>query len=176
MKKIWIIAGVIGIAVLALGTGGLAYAQTETPQLFMNPDYEGGMRGGRGGFGGMRADMLTADDGLYHEYMYDGFAELFGLSVDEIETRIESGETMWQIAEAVGVTMEEFGEIMAQVRTERFDQAIAEGVITQEKAEFMDQRMSQWQDGDFGSGYEDCMGDGTYESFNRAPQGRWNAP
>jgi hypothetical protein len=81
---------------------------------------------------------------------------------------------MWQIAEAVGVTMEEFGEIMAQVRTERFDQAIAEGMITQEKAEFMD---SQWQDGDFRSGYEDCMGDGTDESINRGPQqGRWNAP
>ena len=173
MKKFWIIAGLLGITVLALGTAGLTYAQSETPQPVTPPGYGNGMMGGRGGFGGMRADMLTADDGLYHEYMYDGFAELFGLSVDEIETRIESGETMWQIAESAGITMEEFGEIMTQVRNERFDQAIAEGVITQEKAEFMD---SQWQDGDFGSGYEDCMGDGTYESFNREPQGRWTAP
>ena len=176
MRKIWIIVGVLGVATLALGAAGLAYAQSETPPPFMNPGYEGGMRGGRGGFGGMRADLLTADYGPYHEYMYDAFAELFGLSVDEIETRIESGETMWQIAEAVGVTMEEFGEIMAQVRTEVFDQAIAEGVITQEKVKFMDQRMSQSQDGDFRSGYEDCMGIGTDDSINRGPQGRWNAP
>ena len=40
MKRTWIIAGLLGITVLALGTAGLTYARSETPQPVTPPVME----------------------------------------------------------------------------------------------------------------------------------------
>ena len=50
MKKIWIIAGLLGFTVLALGAAGIVYAQSETPQPATPPGFGNGMMGGRGGY------------------------------------------------------------------------------------------------------------------------------
>ena len=91
MRKIWIIVGVLGVATLALGGAGLAYAQSETPPPFMNPGYDPGMMGSRVRHGG---GLANGEEALYHESMLESFAEALGIAIDQIEARLESGEMM----------------------------------------------------------------------------------
>ncbi len=174
MRKSWIIVGVVGIAVLALGAAGLAYAQSDTPPV-TNPGYGPEMMGDRGSYVGMRGELAIGEDGPYHELMLESFAEALGIAVDQVEARLDSGEMMWQIAEAAGISEEEFLEIMQQGRKTMVEQAFEDGKLSQEQADFMGPR---WQEGGFGGGYEGCMGYGysSEEGYQQVPQGRWNAP
>ncbi len=172
MRKVWIIVCVLGVATLVLGAAGLAYAQSETPPPSMNPGYGPGMMGSRGRHGG---GLVNGEEGPYHELMFESFAEALGIAVDQLEARLESGEMMWQIAEAEGVSEEEIFDLMQQGRQEMVEQAVEDGILGQEQAEFMGPR---WQEGGFRDGYGDCMGYGysNKEGYHRGPQGRWNAP
>jgi hypothetical protein len=173
MRKIWIIIGVLGIATLALGAAGLAYAQSETPPPFINPGYGSGMMGGHGGFGGMHGGWTNGDTGPFHELMLEAFADGLGLSADQIQIRLDSGETMWQIAESEGFSIEGFRETMWQARTTMMEQAVEDGILTQEQVDGMGNR---WQAGGFGPGYGGCIGIGAQEGFHHGPDGRWNSP
>ena len=124
MKKIWKVVTVIGLVALAFGATSLAYAQTESPQPYSNPDYGQGMMGGRGRFGG---DAAYGEVGLYHEINVESFAGALGLTASQLETRLESGETMWQVAEAEGISREEFSVIMQDARSTALDQAVEDG-------------------------------------------------
>jgi hypothetical protein len=172
LRKIWIIVGVLGVAALALGAAGLAYAQSETPPPFMNPGYGPGMMGGRVRHGG---GLANGEESLYHESMLESFAEALGIAIDQLEARLESGEMMWQIAEEEGVSEEEIFDIVQQGRQAMVEQAVEDGILSQEQAEFMGPR---WQEGGFRGGYGGCMGYGysNEEGYHRGPQGRWYAP
>jgi hypothetical protein len=174
MKKYLILAGIVALAILALGAVNLVNAQSETPSPDWNPGFGSGMMGGHRGFGGWGEGYRTDEEGPLHEYMIAAFAEAIGLSPDEIETRHEAGETMWQIADSEGIYVEEFIEIMTQVRSEVIDQVFTDGVLTQEQADFLRQRWSQRQSGGFGPGSGYCMGEG--EGLHRGYHGRWNTP
>lgn len=168
MKKIWIIVSVLGISIFALGATGLAFAQSESPQPFTDSGYGQGMMGGRGRSGGQ---LAFGEEGSYHEIMLASFADALGIEVDQLETRLEAGETMWEIVEAEGASWEDFITIMEQSRTAMFDQAVEDGKLNQEQAVFMNSRSQ-------GRGFErevgGCMGDDY--SDQQVPQGRWNAP
>ena len=168
MKKLVVIGILIGVLVLALGLTGLAFAQSPTPQPPQNPGYGPGMMGGRG-FGGMLGGRADGEYGPMHEYMEQAFAKAFGLSEDELEQRLEAGETMWQIAEDLGYSQEEFGQLMVEARTEALNQAVEDGLLTREQAEWMIARMAQRQAAGFGPGSGTCMGGGR-GGFG----GRWN--
>jgi hypothetical protein len=153
MKKIWIIGIVVIVAALGVGA---AFAQAPTPA---EPDtsYGPGMMGGRGGYG-MLGQTQLADGGYgpMHEYMIDAFAEAFGISPDELNSRLVAGESMWQIAEAYGFGSEEFSAMRLEARDYALQQAVQAGTITQEQAEWMSQRMNRM--GGYGSGA--CDGSG----------------
>ena len=172
MKKLLIIVGVLGTTLLALGAMGLAFAQTESPQPFTNPGYGHGMMGGRGRYGG---GMVYGEVGLYHEVIHESFAETLGITAEQLEARLEGGEMMWQIVEAEGATWEEFITLMQQARSTMLEQAVEEGTMSQEQADFMNSRL---QGRGFGQGYGGCMSsdDGNHQGYHRGPQGRWNAP
>lgn len=73
-------------------------------------------------------------------------AEMFGLSAEELKAKLESGMTMKEIGEELGITKEDFQAKMkeqAKARmTERLNQLVTEGEITQEQA---DKRLEQMQ-------------------------------
>ncbi|HLE14637.1 MAG TPA: hypothetical protein VI776_07810 [Anaerolineales bacterium] len=175
MKKLVVIGILIGVLVLAFGLASLAFAQSPTPQPPQYPGYGPGMMGGYGGmmggrgFGGMLGGRADGEYGPMHEYMERAFAKAFGLSEDELEQRLEAGETMWQIAEDLGYSQEEFGELMVEARTEALNQAVEDGLLTREQAEWMIARMAQRQAAGFGPGSGTCMGGGR-GGFG----GRWN--
>lgn len=176
MKKLLLVSLIVAVAVLALGTAGYAYAQSQQPN---SGTYGPGMMGGRGGRGMMGGGYgmfgYTDEDGdgygPMHDYMLAGFAEAFGLSVEELQAQLDAGETMYTIAEAQGLTFEEFQALMIEVRTEALNQLVADGVITQEQADWMLSRMARMGQG-YGAGAGSCpMGGGSFGGRG----GRWNS-
>lgn len=155
MKKIWI----IGIVVLATAlVAGAAFAQAPTPTE-PGTGYGTGMMGGRGGYGMMGQAQLADGDGPLHEYMVEAFANALGIDVEELETRLAANESMWQIAESYGVSAEDFSALRLEARASALQQAVEAGLITQEQATWMNQRMSNRG---FAGGACDGMGpDGT---------------
>jgi hypothetical protein len=138
MKKLFVSIVVISIAVLALGIAGVAYAQTTTQNP--NSGYGIGMMGGRGPRGGMGAGHMNGGEGYLHDYMIAAFAEKLNIPVDELESRIDNGETIAQIASSQGLTVEQFRSLMTEARAQAIDQALKDGKLTQEQSDWMTQR------------------------------------
>jgi uncharacterized protein YidB (DUF937 family) len=78
--------------------------------------------------------------GVLHDAMIAVFAENLGISVDDLNARLTNGETMAQIATASGLTAEEFQAVMVAARSQAVDQAVTDGTLTQEQADWMKQR------------------------------------
>ncbi len=137
MKKWMIVSGVAVVALAAVGAGlgfgtSLAFAQDETP----TPPWPGfgpaGMMGGRwtgGGYGPM------------HESMVAAMAEALNLTEEQLESRLADGETMAQIAEAQGLSPEELQAAMTEASQSAIRDAVDQGLLTQEQADWMQQRM-----------------------------------
>ena len=174
MKKIWKIVGLIGMVAIAFGATGLAYAQTVSPEPYADPGNGQGMMGGRDRYAGT---MASSEVGTYHEIIVGSFAEVIGISVDQLEARLETGETMWQIVEAEGVTWDEFIAIMQEAHSATLEQAVEDGTMSQEQAEFMYSRRQASGD-DQGQEYGSCMEyeNSDQQGFQRGSQGGWNAP
>ena len=106
--------------------------------------------GGSFGAGSMGAAISTADE-LLHDYILQAFSDATGLTIDEIEVRLGAGETLSDIALSLDMTLDEFFTMMIEVRTEALTAAVADGVITQEQADWMLDHLSQMRQGDVGS-------------------------
>jgi hypothetical protein len=170
MKKALIIGSLVVVGILIFGAVGVASAQTLLPRIFgsrsmsdwesrssmMNSQGTGtGMMGGGRGSRGMMGSQI--DSGILHDYMLAGFAAAFDMEVADLQARLDAGETMYDVAVSLNYTQEQFTELMTTVRTDAINQALADGVITQEQADWMLTRLSQRGQGGFGTGT--CTGD-----------------
>lgn len=150
------ILGIVGILVLALalGTTSQVFAQTETPQTaavgYAN-GYGMGGRGARGGAAIGQGTMARSQDGILHKGMIEVYAAEFGLSVDDLNAKLASGETLADIAFAAGLTADEFSALKVEARTAAVDQAVVDGTLTQEQADWMKSRSGGAMRGGFGS-------------------------
>lgn len=124
MKKVLLILTVTGVI-----AAGLVIAAPTAAEEFTPP-------GPRGGWG--------AGEGPLHEVMLSSMADALGLNVGELEARLEAGESMVQIALDQGYDPEEAQELMLQARTAAVEQAIAEGLISEEMAEYMQGGLSRF--------------------------------
>lgn len=144
MKKI--LLGMLMIAVvgvIALGTTGFAYAQTTAPQA-NDPiyGYGSGMMFGRGNRGNAgSSNGFGTQDGILHDAMMTVYSEELGIPVDELETRLADGETLVQIALDKGLAIDEITALMTEARSQAIAQAVADGTLTQEQADWMSQHM-----------------------------------
>jgi hypothetical protein len=190
MKKLVLVTLLVVVAVLALGGVGYAYAQSRQPGNGANgsgaygPGMMGGwgqqggrgMMNGGGMMGGGYGMMGFADEdgdgyGPMHDYMLAGFAEAFGLTVDELQAQLDAGETPYTIAIAQGMTDEEFQALVTEIHSQTLSQLVADGVITQAQADWMTSHMSQMWQGGYGPGSGGCPMHGG-EFGGRG--GRWN--
>ena len=153
MKKTILI---VALVVLALGVFGVgaAFAQDGVPPY-------------AGGYGPM---MQNGTTGPLHTFMTIEFAKQLDLNVDDVNTRLAAGETMYDVALSAGVTAEEFPAVMTEVRSKALDAAVAANVITQEQADWMKSRGA----GMMGNGgYGNCTGTGPQGQGGQfGPQGR----
>jgi hypothetical protein len=118
----------------------------------------GGMMGGRGnnigpGMMGGRGARLARGAGIMHDDMISAFADAVDLTVDEVNTRLESGETIREIAIAQGFTEEQLPDLVTQVRQAALDKAVADGDITQAQADLMLEHMNEYIGEGFGPGF-----------------------
>jgi len=162
MKKLlFIVAGFV-LAVAVFGVAGLVYAQTTddpaAPCPYCGTGEGYGMRGGRGG-AGMTGFSEDGEYGPLHDVILAAFAEALGLTPEELEARRQAGETIWQIAEAQGLTLAEFRAMQFDVRYAALDAAVAEGLIEQGQADWMRSRLEYRQEEGLGPG--SGMGFGT---------------
>lgn len=152
MKKVLIIGALFGVFLLALGATGLAYAQSNT---FQAPAGFGQTAGY--GYGGRGMGLMwDGETGPLHEFMTSALAEALGITPEELISQRGSGETLWQIAESQGISSEDFSTLVADARAKALDQAVQDGAITQEQADWMSQRMGPG----FGPGAGQCDGSG----------------
>ena len=169
MKKILVISAIVGVVLVSLGVAGYAYAQTLTPPG-PNGSFGRGMMGGRG-YGMMGGRNVDGGYGHLHQYMIDAWAEVFGMKVEDLQASVDNGDTMWVIAQEKGFTWDKFIETMKDVRTQAIQAAVADGVITQEQADWMQSRIEQM--GTMGGGLGPCQG-GSGQGRGGRGGGRWN--
>jgi hypothetical protein len=90
--------------------------------------------------------------GILHPYFVAALAEKLDLTVEDVNARITSGETMYQIALDEGIAVEDIPALLLEVRTAALKQAVADGVINQKMADWMLQRMQPRGQSGLGSG------------------------
>ncbi len=176
MKKLIGLVAVLVITVVALGAvAGLVYAQAPTPNPV--PFGPGGMMGGRGGRGGMGGGMMggyaqTGETGPMHEVMVAAMAKALNMEVKDLEAALDSGKTMWDVAQEQGLSQEQFVAAMQSAREAALKQMVADGVITQAQADWMLQRGMGGRGGNAGN----CpgMNGGQRGPGRGAGGGRWN--
>ncbi len=159
MKITWTIGAIAVVAALGLGTA-VAYAQTETP-----PAQLGGH-----GLGMGRGMRFAQGDGTYgplHDDMIAALANGLGLSADDLKARLAKGETAGAIAQAKGMSLEQFRSLWQQARTEAVKTALAKGEITQAQADWMQQHSQSM--GPNGN----CPTWGGSGPVGSGPRGRW---
>jgi hypothetical protein len=170
MMNIWQKVG-LGAAALALTGGALfasvAYAQTTTPtpeeetapteqatpteendswlfdhlfgdRLFGEGRPDGpGMGRGRGhgmGHGGPMGGLLRGEQ-------FAIAAEVLGMTTEELQTALEEGQSLSEIAEAQGMDEAAFEAAFQVAAIERIDQAVADGDLTEEQATLLKERI-----------------------------------
>ena len=109
-----------------------------------------------------RALKRAVDDAFDRDALHEALAGALGLSVEEFEAAILSGERLSTLAENADVTLEELGDIMRTFREDALARAVAEGVITQEQADQMLERM-ELRGGKFGGKFKGPGGLGCRE-------------
>ncbi|MFH1184018.1 MAG: hypothetical protein V1755_03130 [Chloroflexota bacterium] len=142
-----VVVGLMVAATLAVFTTGVVFAQSPQPPA---PGGGGGM-----GPGGGRGDMgfigANGEEGPLDEYMVSAIADALGITADEVESRHEAGETAYQIALDLDFTADEIHALLRDARLKAWAAAAADGVVSQEQADWMKSRPS-------GMGYGNCDG------------------
>ncbi len=128
------------------GPGGMMNGYGYGPGGMMNGYGRGGMMGGRRG-------EFGDGYGFMHEYMISAFANAVGLTVDQVNTDLQNGQTFTQIANAQGFTGDKLTQLVSQVRKDALAQAVKAGVITQSQADRMLQMMNNYTGLGFGPGF-----------------------
>ncbi len=144
MGKIFV-GVLIGAALVGavLGVFGLVNAQGPVAPLVegQQPGYGMMGQGRMGGRGGMMGQAYAGtQEGPMHDLMIEAWSAKLGLGIDELNQRIVDGETMYEIAISTGMTAEEFQAARVEIHAAVLEQAVAQGLITQEQADWMQSR------------------------------------
>jgi hypothetical protein len=104
MKKSLVAALIAVVLVGVVGATGAVFAQSSTPQ---------GIVAGQG-FGNRAQAQVQIDGGLeiYHDEIMTTFANALNISVEDLEARLDTGETLVQIALSEGISFEEIKALM----------------------------------------------------------------
>ncbi len=154
MKTVWIVAAitvvlgllaVAGGAAAAMAFGRPAVTSVQVPfsggQLPGMPGMRPGMRfDGRGeGFGPMGGmlGLNLGTSGPVHDAVIAALAKGLGLSVDELNSQLGSGQTLGAIVNQKGLTTEQVCSLFGDARQAGIKAAVTAGEITQAQADRM---------------------------------------
>lgn len=144
MKKLLVTLLLAGVIVMSFGLVSTANAQGPDTQPFHG-------QGGRwGGNGITNVDREVNED--VHDLMMAAWSSQLGISVEDLESRVDAGETLSQIVLSTGKTFDEFRTLQSSVMTTVADQALAAGYIDQAQHDWMIQRAERQASG-LGGGF-----------------------
>lgn len=119
MKRNIFLALVAALTISLVATGA-AFAQGNGP-----------------GGNGVNAGTSVNVEVTLSNYMPSAMAEVLGLSVDDVNAQLASGETFYTIALAQGYTADQLPALMTSIRSEAIDLATAAGTLTADQATFL---------------------------------------
>ncbi|MFW5943040.1 MAG: hypothetical protein ACOCXI_14655 [Chloroflexota bacterium] len=120
---------------------------------------------GRGPFHGQGPGMQYRQ--VDQDVMHEAIADALGVTVEEFEAARAEGQTLYDLAQELNVEMDAVWEAMRAVKAEAIDQALADGLITEAQAEWLQSRPGPG--GGAGAGLGPCNGTG--ERQGSGPQG-----
>jgi hypothetical protein len=115
-----ILLALVAALTLSLVVTGMAFAQGYGP----------GRNGTNAGTGIPMEVTLS-------NYMPAAMADVLGLSVDDVNAKLASGETFYTIALSMGYTTDQLPALMTSVRAEAIDLATAAGTISADQSSFL---------------------------------------
>jgi hypothetical protein len=125
--------------------------------------------------------MSQGQEGSLHDYMLNAMAEAIGIPAADLEAWLENGETIYQIALDQGIAADDIPALMQAARSQAIAAALADGVITQAQADWMQahsfgrgghgQGMGPGQG--LGAGQGPCDGTGVPVGTGMQRGGRW---
>jgi hypothetical protein len=98
------------------------------------------------------AQTAQPNTGTLHEYMEKALAAKLSLPLATVESEFDSGKSLAQIALDHGITQADLQAFMLDVRTQALKAAVADGIITQAQADWMNQHGYRGMGGGFGRG------------------------
>ena len=134
-KRLFLLSGA-ALVVLLVSLIGATVVFADEPEPGAEAPFCRGM-GGRGAFG----DRMFGPVGGDRWTMFDTMAEALGFSPVELFTELHAGKSPDEVAEAQGVDMESLQDKMkaarAEAMEEAIEQAVADGNMSQEQADWM---------------------------------------
>lgn len=152
-KKLLIVAGAALMVLLLAGLAGAALVFAQEPTPTVPPGRHGGW--GPGGFG----PGIFGWAGKGQWTVFDAAAKALGLTPEELFAELHAGKSLTEIAEAKGVDMQTVYDAMEAARVEAqkqaIQQAVEDGRISQEQANWMLQGLEKgwWGGRGFGRGF-----------------------
>jgi hypothetical protein len=102
-----------------------------------------GMMGGRFGANGQFGPM--------HDQMMGSLAKALNVKVEDLNAALAKGTTPYQFAKDKGLTDEQIQKVMDTAHEEALKAAVAAGTLTQQQADWMEQRHDSMMNGNWGS-------------------------
>jgi hypothetical protein len=79
-------------------------------------------------------------DGALSDAMHESLATALGISTEKLTARVDAGETLFLIAISLGFDETEIRDMLTTARTDALAQAVVDGLITQEEADWLASR------------------------------------
>jgi len=160
-KKYLIVIGGLLAALLVVGVVGAtsAYAQGSNPPAF------GAFGDGRGPGGGRGFGLGDPE--------LEAAANVLGMTVDEVKSALQDGQTLQDIATEAGVDIDEVHAAIQAVHEtemrERIAQAVEDGTMTQDKADWLLEGLDKSFIGDGPGGFGPGFGGPRGHGFGNGP-------
>ena len=170
MKKTLILLTVLVVGISAFGLVGDVNAQAPTP---VYPGNGGNGRGGSAGTGtGIPMEQNISLDGLLDDLMASMIVDGLGITVEDLKAREAVGESLVEIGLSLGFDVDTILDLHEQARIDALNQALVDGLITQDQADWM---ISRLDNGQFGDSTGVCLEDCTQtlvQNAQKSQQGR----
>ena len=175
-KKVILLVAVVSITILSFSVVSPVFASElnrggpGNGGMDVDGDYLDGA-GNRGALGtgtGIPADQSINLDGILENLMHASMAEVLEMDFDDMTDLMDAGETFSDIALDMGVELEEINDMIAAARADAMAQAVEDGEITQEQADWMASRGNRMSGENYGEeicdGTGECLEDGLQQS------------
>ena len=105
------------------------WGRSDSPRQYMRGD------GDR-----LNLDLNIQMDGILEDIIHQNLADALGMSLDEFERLIDEGQTLAEIAVSQGFDLTEIRELMVQARADALAEAVDQGSLSQDQADWLASR------------------------------------